>query len=217
MPIKDVKGQRFNRLLAHSYAGLNKHGAALWECLCDCGTKKVVAGHDLRSGHTRSCGCLVADVSASASMRHGHTCGSGRGAPKSPTYRTWRSMINRCYRPAEDSFRYYGGRGIAVCERWRNDFSAFLSDMGERPDGMTIGRIDAAGNYEPSNCRWETIYQQSANRGMHRNNTSGVKGVSWIQNRWRVSITRNGKKRYLGFYKDFNEARDVALRAYSLA
>lgn len=215
MRIKDISGQQFGRLLAEAFVGFNKHHSALWECLCDCGTKKVVEGHALRSGHARSCGCLLRDVSASINYRHGHTSGASHGGSKSPTYRTWRSMINRCYRPKEDSYQYYGLKGIRVCDRWRFSFEEFLKDMGERPQGKTIGRKDASGHYEPDNCRWEDAYQQSANRSDQTNNTSGQKGVCFIQNRWQVKITRRGETRYFGRYLHFSDAKAAAIAAYA--
>lgn len=86
------------------------------------------------------------------------------GMTGTPTFGTWQSIIARCERPSSISYKYYGAKGIAVCERWRNSFQAFLDDMGQRPDGMTIDREDTDGNYEPGNCRWATIDQQNNNK-----------------------------------------------------
>lgn len=91
---------------------------------------------------------------------HGHTSGGKR----SPTWMAWRSMIQRCTYPSQQSYPRYGGRGIRVCDRWRHSFAAFLEDMGERPEGMTLGRVDNDGHYEPDNCRWETSRQQASNK-----------------------------------------------------
>src|SRR5881396_946844 len=82
----------------------------------------------------------------------------------SPTYRSWRAMRERCYEPMNASYQRYGGRGIKVCSRWRESFETFLADMGERPVGCVMDRIDNNGNYEPSNCRWVTVKQSGFNR-----------------------------------------------------
>jgi hypothetical protein len=95
-------------------------------------------------------------------MTHGHSSTDGQGTP-SPTYVSWQSMWARCARKKHPKYSNYGGRGIRVCERWRS-FSAFLGDMGLRPDGMTLDRIEASGNYEPGNCRWATNTEQNGHR-----------------------------------------------------
>jgi len=92
------------------------------------------------------------------------THGNTRGGKETRTYRSWRSMMKRCYNKNTKDFSNYGGRGITVCERWRNSFESFLSDMGERPESKTLDRIDVNGNYEPSNCRWATHVEQSYNK-----------------------------------------------------
>lgn len=209
----DLNGRRFGRLLVVSRAGVNKHGVSTWHCRCECGANCIAAGSDLRSSHKRSCGCLVAEAASMVNQSHGHT----RFGRRTATYRVWRSMIARCTSPSMGSWPDYGGKGIKVCERWASSYEAFLGDMGERPAGATIDRIDCTADYEPNNCRWATPEQQSANRRRPKNNSSGEKNVSWIKacKRWRVAFTVNGRKVYFGHYESFNEARAVAIKTRS--
>lgn len=155
----DLSGQKFGKLTAIERCG-SQNGDAVWRCMCECGGEKIAKVGNLKVGHTRSCGCLVAE---SAKERPPHKHGYGRRNFLSPTYTTWEAMRSRCNNPNSDWYHRYGGRGIKVCERW-NDFSSFLADMGERPKGKTLDRINPDGNYESSNCRWSTPKEQSNNR-----------------------------------------------------
>lgn len=174
-------GDRFGRLVVVSEPAPGDRRKR-YLCKCDCGAEKRAARNDVLRGDTRSCGCLGREASAarcSARATHGH--GATRGGRNSTaTYCVWTSMIQRCENPKVRSFHRYGGRGIRVCDRWRGSFEAFLADMGEKPSGRTIDRIDVNGNYEPSNCRWATPAEQARNRG---NNVLTADGVRTIRDR----------------------------------
>lgn len=151
---KNKTGERFGRWLVLSRAGSNPRGKSAWLCRCDCGTERIVSLPSLRSGDSRSCGCLNREVS------------STHKATGTPTYKVWIQMVRRCH--GLNAPAIYQGRGITVCDQWRHSFATFLTDMGDRPSlAHSIGRINNEGNYEPTNCRWETPIQQGNNR---RNN-----------------------------------------------
>lgn len=156
----DLRRQRFGRLVAIALLPREDWRGAFaeWICVCDCGSRVAVRSNALRSGGTKSCGCLKLIRARSGVMGRTH----GR-SKNDPTYRSWLAMHTRCRNPRRENYRYYGGRGIRVCERWAS-FEAFLADMGDRPTGLSLDRVDPDGHYEPSNCRWATRLQQRHNR-----------------------------------------------------
>lgn len=155
-------GRRFGRLLV-TRAGpdivLPSTSVPTWECVCDCGSAKIVRVNRLRSGETTSCGCYQKEQAAKLNLWHGHK----RRHKSSPTHNSWRAMIARCVNPRNRGYVNYGGRGINVCLRWRHSFANFLADMGERPKGTTLDRRDNDKGYAPENCRWATPVQQANN------------------------------------------------------
>jgi hypothetical protein len=162
----DLAGQRFGRLTALEPTRRPRadgYHAVYWLCRCDCGADVTVAARHLGNGHTRSCGCLMRETSRRsglANTRHGRC--------KTLEYSSWRAMLTRCYRVDHWNYRFYGGRGIRVCNRWRSSFADFYVDMGPRPPGTTLDRIDVHGDYEPGNCRWSTWTEQRLNRQANR-------------------------------------------------
>lgn len=149
-PAAKLCGERFGSLLVKQRAGSNTLGV-LWSCACDCGGTIFARTSALRSGNTRSCGCYQ----RTHAVRH--------GSSGTPTYKSWAAMLARCRNENHQAFADYGGRGVAVCERWQR-FENFLADMGKRPSGRTLDRIDVDGNYEPTNCRWATPAEQRRNQ-----------------------------------------------------
>jgi hypothetical protein len=133
-------------------------GEIIFNCRCKCGTEfKTVKGR-IKSGHTKSCGCLRRITQPN--YKHGHK----RAGCKSPEYTSWMCMKDRCFNVKHDRYKWYGAKGVTVCDQWKHSFETFLHDMGERIEGYTLDRINPYGNYSPENCRWATAKEQSHNK-----------------------------------------------------
>lgn len=156
----EMTGLRFGRLLVEGPGRVVPKRVLMWWCRCDCGQRLEVRGPALRSGNTSSCGCLHVEGLRKRSTVHGHRL---VGTTSSREYNSWATMWARTKSKHPKTWAIYGSRGIRVCDRWIR-FEVFLADMGPRPPGTSLDRVDNDGNYEPANCRWATPSQQSLNR-----------------------------------------------------
>jgi hypothetical protein len=159
----DLKGQRFSRLIVLEEGGSDSRGNKRWLCRCDCGKEFVTLGTRLRMGATKSCGCYAEALVQAAVTK-------AKQERRYFTKSSWTAMVGRCTNPKYPAYPRYGGAGIQICQRWlkgENGVSGWLcfyEDMGPRPEGTTLDRIDGAQGYYPGNCKWSTPVEQQANR-----------------------------------------------------
>lgn len=185
----DIAGQKFGRLLAIKRVGTDSRRQPIWLFQCDCGNTKITDKHRVKNGGARSCGCKGIE---SSRLRRTH------GLARTPEWYSWTNMLARCRNQHSPYWDRYGGRGISVCDRWKK-FENFLADMGKKPTGGTIDRIDNNGNYEPGNCRWASRREQSNNRNntiyvTYEGQTKGLLEWGRIYGLTRASISKRYRK-----------------------
>lgn len=196
---QDHTGKRFGMWTVLS-VGL-KAARTRWLCRCDCGTEKLVQTGHLTSGRSTGCGCTRMGRLRAARLRH--------GASETAEHKIWCRMICRCHTPSVPDYPRYGGRGIYVCDRWRNSFEAFLADMGPRPSPKhSVDRIDNDGPYSPENCRWATAKEQCRNtrrnrivtyqgRQMSLAEAVELSGLNYGTVKWRLQNGRSEEEAFL--------------------
>lgn len=206
MPI-DYTGRRFGRLTVLREAERRRCPTQIyrvWFCRCDCGKMKEVIMSSLGSGKTTSCGCHQKEIVSQMYTTHGMSTTS--------EFSIWQEMGNRCYNLNHKNYFNYGGRGISVCERWRNSFVNFFQDMGFRPTTKhSLDREENNGNYEPSNCRWATGKVQGKNK--RSNVWLTYKGNRMIQSEWAIKL--NTKSENIGHHlktKTFEEVVEFFIK-----
>lgn len=177
---ENLIGNVFNRLTVIEQLSSDLKGKRRWLCQCNCGGTSVVRTESLKGDHVKSCGCLRSEKSKMRMTKHGLRSHS--------LYHTWLNMRDRCNNPNNKDWLHYGGRGIVVCDEW-DDFSVFLSDMGDKKTKeLTLERVDGDGNYCKENCIWATMLTQARNISLKSNNKSGINGVSRYE-----TVTPSGK------------------------
>jgi len=179
----DRTGMRYGRLTAQKKVGNDRHGRALWQCVCDCGTPIVVSSCSLSTGNTASCGCLLRETIT----KHG---GTGKGS-----YNTWRAMMRRCYNSADKDYQRYGAVGVVVDPSWHK-YENFARDMGEPVGNQSLDRIDPYGGYCAQNCRWATPTTQARNIRVPATSKSGVVGVAQSGSGW-IARLQHQKRCYI--------------------
>lgn len=192
-------GSRVGKLLVLYVNGKSPNGSLMWRCICDCGKEVDVISSSLNNGLKQSCGCLYDELKGKQNSSHNQS--------RTQTYNSWLAMRSRCYNKKNQYYHLYGGRGIEVAPDWKDSFENFYRDMGDRPAGLTLERLDVNKGYSKENCKWASPSEQSFNTRIHKNNTSGRTGVYFHKKsgKWAASI-RCVKQIWLGLYNTYEEA-----------
>lgn len=176
--MQDLIGLKINRLTVISFSHKDKYHACFWNCICECGNKIIRQSSRLKNGSAKSCGCLEKERKTKHNL-----C-------QSPIYKTWNDMIQRCTNIKNNNYKNYGGRGIKICEKWL-EFKGFYEDMGDKPEGLSLDRIDVNGNYCKDNCKWSTNIEQHNN--MRRNVKVTYNGKTQTVSQWSRELGINSR------------------------
>lgn len=201
----DLTGKVFGRLTVVEQTKVEGRKGKHWLCDCSCGSKGILKrGDGMVSGKVQSCGCIASEIQSKRMAEYNKT-NVTHGMTQTKTYRVWVNMKVRCYDENSQYFHLYGGRGIKVCDRWFNSFEAFLEDMGEKPENLSISRIDTNMGYSKENCEWADRFTQSREvRKTTKPATSKFKGVSWSKasEKFEANLKYRGVRYYLGMSED---------------
>lgn len=218
MPGKyDLTGQKFGRLTALYTVPNNSHRTR-WHCVCDCGNTKDVLQQNLRNGHVKSCGCLHTERNIKKITAYNSSMNrEAHNETKTRLYHIWVNIKSRCFNKTLSSYKNYGGRGITICQEWKESFISFKNWALSNgySDSLSIDRIDVNGNYSPYNCRWVTNSIQQFNKRKTKRNTSGHVGISWNKKdqRWIAYITKDYQLHTLGSFRNIEDAIEARERA----